>query len=131
MRAFGLNPATGDIDRRGQKFAIIVRTAAIAQKLKLGLSLIFQEWFLDTSQGCDYFGRIFVKGATAASVQQYLTEYILSCEGIASMTSLTVSFSGPTRKMTVSFQAVTVDGDPIPFKDSFVVGSVGSSIGGV
>jgi hypothetical protein len=123
MRAFKLD-ADGDLDVTNGRMSLVSGREAIRQKLQLGLRTFLGEWFLDVRTGLPYYQSILVKNPNSQSIQNFFKKAILSCDGVVSVDSISTDFDKTTRHMTISFTAKIDDGTEIPFKDSFVVGSV-------
>jgi hypothetical protein len=63
----------------------------LAQKLKIRLSMVLGEWYLDSTIGLPYFSIIFQKGANQAMINALFTAAILGCPGVASLEQMSLS----------------------------------------
>lgn len=68
------------------------------------------EYFLDTRQGVDYFGLIFVKNPDVLLIRAYFRRIILSVQGIKRVVELKTSRNDKTRKLSFSFRAQADNG---------------------
>lgn len=114
----------GDLDLSTGKLVIIDGVEAIAQKLRIGLGIFFGEFFADLDVGVPYYQKILVKNPKLGQLTALIKLAILSCEGVASVDSLSVRFDAATRNLTVDFKAKAQTGELIPVKESFVIGLV-------
>lgn len=93
--------------------------AGFMQAVRIRLALIAGEWFLDLDAGVRYYERVGVTAAQAIFAQKYdqakaISEFrkaITSTPGFLSLSTLTVTFAGPTRAMSVQWAAMTVFGN--------------------
>lgn len=120
MKTIKLN-VDGDLDLTNSQMTFITGAEAVKQKLLIGLRTFLGEWFLDTRVGLPWYERILVKSPNQADIAVIFKRAILSCDGVASVKNLVVSMDNKTRKLSVSFTAISVTGDVIPVKDAFVV----------
>lgn len=85
-------------------------TQAILQDMLSALRFFAGEWFLDLSQGIDYFGVVFVKNPDMGAINAVFIAQLLAVPGTFSVTrfeSITNFFS---RGLAVSFSALTTAG---------------------
>lgn len=113
-----------DLDLSTGKLVIVEGVEAIAQKLRIGLRIFLGEFFADLDAGVPYFEKILVKNPRLGQLTALVKLAILSCEGVASVDSLSVRFDATTRNLTVDFKAKAQTGELIPVKESFVIGLV-------
>lgn len=123
-----LNTSTGDVVV-GTDLSLSRGVAGVVQAVRVRIALIAGEWFLDLDAGIPYFERIGVVAAKAIFGQKYsqakaiaaFRAAILSTPGVVSVRSLTITFSGLTRALTVLWSAQTAFGDTPT--DSLVLGT--------
>ena len=87
--------------------------AQVVQSVRSRLLAYLGEWFLDTSAGVPYFESIFTKPADILETESILKATILQTVGVATLDSFFIDFDSLTRKLSVSFEATTVDGDAV------------------
>lgn len=88
---------------------IVSGVEAIAQRLRIRLSIWFGEWFLDTREGIKYIEQVLADPrVSATSVKALLSDVILSSVGISAIQSMDVSISA--RVLSISFVALTKGG---------------------
>lgn len=88
-------------------------TETTAEYVTIKLSNRFQlwlgEWFADKRQGMPYRERVFTKGADLAELRSLFIRAARIPE-IARMVSMRLTADRKTRKLSVSFEAVLIDG---------------------
>lgn len=96
-------------------FATVTGNDAVAQRLRVRLSLVAGEWFADERVGVPYMRDILgVKNPDLAAVKALLDRVVRECPGIARTEGLTVSLDKASRVLTVDFEAVADDGTRLP-----------------
>lgn len=104
----------------------LVRAAdgeAIAQAIRIALSIFQGEWFLDTTRGLPYYQEILVKNPNVAQIRRVIADRILSVPGVLDLVSLTLDFDRAARTLSVSFK-VTTDLDELkPLEDTVALGT--------
>jgi hypothetical protein len=95
----------------GKDLAIIADAAGIAQHVRTRLDLHVGEWFLDTSAGTDWFGRVLGKGATDQEIQAEVRRILEGTPGIATVDELTIVRDTGRRSATVAWTATTDTGE--------------------
>lgn len=112
MRALALHPTTGDLLLTAGRLTLVEGVDAIAQRLRGRLTLWAGEWFADTSVGVPFLSFLGVKGA-ASVAESTLRRAILTCPGVATLETFTMTVEAATRSAVIAFRARTVDGDVI------------------
>lgn len=107
---------TGDIATSGEQFLSGVEE--IAQTIRTRLNLFLGEYFLDVTDGTDWFGRILGKNVGLGRAESELKSRILQTEGVRTITGFTTDFDLPTRTLTVTCSVLTPFG-----QTSITVGS--------
>jgi hypothetical protein len=82
-------------------------TIAVAQRIKTRLLMVRGEWYLDQRVGTPLRERVWLKGATAASIKRTLREVTESTPGVLSVESIEVSLNAAARTATATIQART------------------------
>ncbi len=80
---------------------------SIAQGIRRALNTYLGEWFLDTSLGVDWRGRILVKNPNSALIADEIRTVVQGVVGVRSVTNINVSLNKSTRALTGSFTAVS------------------------
>jgi hypothetical protein len=115
MTEIALDPRTWDLRLRknaaGHVDLVAISGAEeVAQKVGIHLRTWLGEWFLDTLYGVPYFEEVLGKGRRLAIVESVLRAQILSVEGVAAISSFSMTLDGPTRQLTVRFEIAASDG---------------------
>lgn len=76
------------------------------------------EYFLDTRQGVDYFGIVFVKNPNLLLIRRLFRDIVESVQGIKKIIDLQTSLNDRTRKLSISLRAQADNG-------KFIVGGSG------
>jgi hypothetical protein len=103
--------ADGDLALGAEQFLTGYTAEEVAQNVITRLKFFFGEWFLDTSDGTDWFGRVLGKGSSYASRESVIRRRILLTPGCAGMTEFSVTTDISTRQLTVSASIVSTGGD--------------------
>lgn len=106
FRSIKLTPDTSDIVLEGGRAVWITGLEAVAQAARCNLRLFLGEWFDDETQGMPYLQRILDKGG-AEYAGPAVRACLLKTPGIAQVTSLSLTYDGATRSLTVDFEAVS------------------------
>ena len=80
---------------------------SIVQAVTIALEFFQGEWFLDTSQGLPFFQSILVKSPDVNLITGFFRAEILAVPGIASLTSLALTYDRQARSLQVVWQAVS------------------------
>lgn len=104
------DPLTGDLALPVQ---LISGAEAVGQHVRERLQFFLGEWFLDTRQGVPYYRDVLKKNPDRGVVRSVLRRVILSCQDIATLKRLSLSFDDARRELSVDFLAVTVEDDVI------------------
>lgn len=99
----------GDLALSGGDLALVSGRVAIAQRLAMRFRLWRGEWFADLRAGCDYRS-IFVKGPNMTRIAADLKELIVSTPGVLSLDAFTLDLDRAARRLILSFQVSTEDG---------------------
>lgn len=103
--------ADGDLALGQPKFLTGYSAEEVAQNVLTRLKFFLGEWFLDTSDGTDWFGSVLGKGSAMASRDAVIRRRILLTPGCAGMTSFRATTDIATRELTVSASIVSSSGD--------------------
>lgn len=100
-----------DIFLNGNRISVNQDAEQVAQKVKTKLLFYQGEWFLDITVGVPYFQQVFVKPALIGTIESLIKSQIINTEGVSRLTSFSSNFDRSTRKMSVSFSALTIYGE--------------------
>lgn len=104
------DPITGELVLENGDLAVVRDSDATAQFLRQRLRLIQTEWFLDENEGIPYFDDVLVKNPQQVTIDAIFKREILSVNGILELLTYAAVLDGPSRTMTLTFQARTADG---------------------
>ncbi|NMY77683.1 hypothetical protein HBO01_03195 [Pseudomonas rhodesiae] len=103
--------ADGDLALGPKKFLATDSAEEAAQNINTRLKFFLGEWFLDTTDGTDWFGSVLGKGSVLASRESVIRRRILLTPGCAGMTSFSLTTDINTRQLTVTASIVSTSGD--------------------
>ena len=119
-----LDPITHDLafDDNGD-LTLVDGVERIVQQSKIRLRTFRGEWFADERVGMPYYQRILgVKPLRKAVVVADIRAAELGVSGVRDVYDIVFDYDATTRTASVTFRAVTTDGEPITFDDPFVLG---------
>lgn len=109
-----------DLYFKNGDLVIINEVDYLQQKIGIKLKFFYQEWFLDTTKGIDYFGMVFVKNPNLNAVDNMIKVTILEIEEIIELLKYTSSFNIASRVFNLSFKVNTIYGE-ISFQQEFII----------
>lgn len=112
MADFKLDTATGDLDLSTGDIEIVRGDAAILQQLDIRFNFFLGEWFLDQRIGIPYFQKILGKGQNLEVIRGIYRQTAVSCPGIASLDSFSLSVDKKTRTLRITLSAKKITGGP-------------------
>jgi hypothetical protein len=92
-------------------------TEETAQRLTTKFKFFLGEWAFDPRVGLPLWERVFVKNLNLVAVRAMYREAILDDPNVDSLVSLSLDFDRALRKLTLSFEAVLLDGENLVFED--------------
>lgn len=92
----------------------------LRQKIEVKLRFFYQEWFLDTSKGVDYYGMLFVKNPDINAIDNMIKITVLEIEEVLSMLSYQSSYNAALRTMNINFKVNSIYGE-ISYQKEFTV----------
>lgn len=110
----------GDLDLSTGDLVILEGVDATAQRLSRKLQFFLSEWFLDTRLGIPYFESILIKNPKTNIILSIYRQAINDDEAVTSLNDLVLDFDTASRKLSVNFNAETVDG-PLKFETEFII----------
>lgn len=105
--------ADGDLAMGGEEFLTGYTAEEVAQNVLTRLKFFLGEWFLDTTDGTDWFGSVLGKGSVLASRESVIRRRILLTPGCAGMTAFSLTTDIATRELTVNASIVSTSGDSV------------------
>lgn len=102
----------------GGDLSCVVDDDEIAQAVRLVLRTFRGEWFLNNTEGVDWFNKVFVKNPNLNDVQQEITDKVLLVDGVQSVIEYQQSLDTELRKLDVSFIVITTQGNQITIGES-------------
>ncbi len=109
MKYRALSP-TGDYQIGGGLASFYINSpTAVAQAVRTRLLLFAHEWFLDTTDGTDWFGKVLGK-YTQGTRDAVIRERILNTPGVNTILSYSSQFNSATRTFTVNASLDTIYG---------------------
>lgn len=99
---------------------IVTGREAVAQHLRIRLRFFRGTWFLNRLEGMPYYELILVKRVDIATITSIYQKVITETPGVATVENLRLDLDRVTRKLSVSFQATTTDGENLTFSDFIV-----------
>lgn len=105
--------ADGDLALGPQKFLATNSAEEAAQNITTRLKFFLGEWFLDTSDGTDWFGKVLGKGSALESRDSVIRRRILLAPAVAGMTAFNTDSDIATRKYSVNASVVSKSGDSV------------------
>ena len=101
---FEQEPVTGDLVLLHGELQTVSEQDATLQRVRSALRFFKGEWFMDKTQGIDWFGQIFVKDPVHA--EAILKRAIAETKGVNKLVSFTMTV-GNDRKAVVNFSFLT------------------------
>lgn len=114
MRDLMLVPNTWSVDRAQFDLRLSdTSSEALAQKLRLRLSMVQGEYFLDTTIGIPYTTRVLVKAPDKVIIDAYFKREILRTAGVAEIKSYSSVYNASARSLQISFTVIDSSGDEV------------------
>lgn len=114
-RRFALT-ASGDL-------AMVSGAESIAQAVRQKLKLFLGEYYLDETQGMDWWNTVLVKNPNLAAVRTLIRSAIEEVPGIRAVITFNLDFAAATRQLGVEFKASTDTGELIVSSFSLAQGA--------
>lgn len=108
-----ISDTTNDLILTDGDLTLIMDSDQIRQAVKQALQTFLGEWFLNTTQGIPYYQTVFTQNPNLDIVQATLTNAILSVPGIVQLTSFDFTFDNGLRKLNITFEAKSTNGQTI------------------
>lgn len=107
-----------DLDISGGTLHFAAGLQAVKQAVRSSILLVLGEWFLNTDEGTDWRGLIFVKNPNVILIRNELRERIMRVPGVKTLDSLDLTFDRAARTLSVDFSATCDFGE---FDDTVAV----------
>lgn len=109
---------THDLVFEGNDLALFDRDEdSIRQRLRIGLSTIQGEWFLNVDVGLPISSPIFSQKGSQTVLDSYIRRFIEDFDGIQELLTYSSTLDRATRTSFVSFSARTTSGDILSFNE--------------
>lgn len=102
---------SGDWKIENGKVKFVSGQDEIKQILKIKFQTFLGEWFLDTRRGVPWFAKVFKKNPNPSEVEALIIDTILSSPGVTGLVSLNLEVEKPSRRLKITFEAKTIDGN--------------------
>lgn len=109
MIDIALDPVTGDLLIDNFDLQLVSDIDQIAQNLAIRLRFIEGEWYLDILAGIPYYQYFFIKNPNEIQMQSFLTNEIVSTNGITELKNYAMKFDGQQRVFTVNFSCIAIN----------------------
>lgn len=114
--------STNDLDLSvGGTPRLIDGTDAAAQQIRIRLRFFLGEWFLDQRLGIPYYQQILGHKSRPKLLEDAMRRAIVTTPGVARLLTLSTSFDGHTRAVSVSFRATLDTSVTLDFTHAFIV----------
>lgn len=109
--------ADGVLVISGSDLTLVEGEEEIVQSVRIRLRTFLGEWFLDTTEGLDYFGKIVGKRRNAAERRREIQRVILATQGVDSIETYTETENGTTIEIYV--EVLTTEGKLARIQETF------------
>jgi hypothetical protein len=110
MRDLRLDPVTWELATVNNDLAFIDGVDELVQNLKIRLQFFLGEWLLDTTQGVDWIGSVFVQNPNIPHINGLIKKAILDTDGVIALQSFASAYDPAARTFTVTFTVQTTEG---------------------
>ena len=109
-----LNPDTHDLYIENFQLATLkTNVEDVAQRLKVKLLWVQEEWFLDSSYGIPYFTKIFTKEASQTDVDDIFRLAITNEDGVSKLIDYSSVFDRSARTFSIDCKVELTDGQVV------------------
>jgi hypothetical protein len=99
--------------------------AETAQRLKIKFRFFLGEWEIDRRVGLPLFEQVLVKTPDLGVLRKMYREVITKDPAVASLGSIILDLDAPTRRLSLSFEAMLNDGSSLVFEDFILAENLG------
>lgn len=110
MKDLKLDVATHDLVVEDFDLGLVSEIDHVRQHIKTRLLFIYEEWFLDATQGVKYYDLVTVKNPNVPLIDSILKATIRETPDVNEILEYTSDFDASTRRFTVSFKVDTTYG---------------------
>ncbi len=110
MIDLALNKTTHDMLYAGNDMLVVDTLDAVIQNLKQRLSFYLREWFLDTTEGINYYDDILVKNPNIPSIESIFKAKIFDTTYVTELLEFQGVYTVTPRNYSVTFKAQTIFG---------------------
>jgi len=110
MIDLALDTVTHDLVVTNYDLQMVDGVDQIVQSVKMRLLTIFDEWFLDSSQGIQYFSVVCTKNPDLSLIDSIMKATIVETTGVNELLMYSSVLDKPNRQLTISFQVNTTYG---------------------
>lgn len=115
------NPVAHDIDLSNGQIWLREDADALAQGLHQDFVFFLGEWFLDTREGVPLYRDVFRKNPSIPLITSIFRRIVEEKEGVSHVPLFALALDSATRRLTLEFEAVTVEGETISFTSPALV----------
>lgn len=90
--------------------SIISGLEATQQRLQVKLLFFFNEWFLDTTLGLDWFGTVYIKSPDQTLIDNMILVSITDDPSIISVLEYSSSYNILYRRLTIALKVQAIEG---------------------
>jgi hypothetical protein len=101
--------------------------AETAQRLKIKFRFFLGEWEIDRRVGLPLFEQVLVKTPDLGVLRKMYREVITKDPAVASLGSIILDLDAPTRRLSLSFEAMLNDGSSLVFEDFILAENLGNA----
>lgn len=83
---------------------------AVAQRVKTRLLLLFNEWFLDISDGVPYLPDVMKRPSNLPLAESIIKKRIIETEGVEELREFSMTLDRETRRLTIQAVATNIYG---------------------
>lgn len=106
------SPSFGDLVLGDFTDYVVTDIDGLVQRLKIRLSVLLGEWFLDTNRGIPYFQEILEKGTSYDKISNAIKLVISQTKDVKTINKFTIEDSeNVDRKIIISFAVSSVFGE--------------------
>jgi len=107
MRDIALDTQTHDFTIEDYDLLFVDGREYLSQKVKVVLSTVLGEWYLDTNAGAPYLQDILIKNPDPNRVDAVIKAAILAIDDVEELTAYESDYDSASRRFTVTFEAMT------------------------
>ncbi len=106
-----LDDLNHDLTVQNYDLQLVTEADQLTQKLKNKILFFYSEWFLDTTQGVQYYEIALVKNPDLVLISNMIKAAILDTQGVFEIISYEQTMDNRARKLSVNFIVDTIYGN--------------------